>query len=516
MSFRERVELVKPISHHLNKNLIGIEREGLRVAKDGGIAQSAHPKSLGCPLTHVNITTDFSEALIEIVTDPNDDIDGALEQLKILQAFVIQNLENEEYFWHNSMPCVIRGETNIPIANYGKSNRGMMKTVYRRGLAERYGAIMQTIAGIHFNYSFSQNFWSAYHEANQSKKTLRDFVDAGYIGTARNLVRYGWIVTYLFGASPAICRSFLKGYLAHHLEDFDVTTLYDPLATSLRMGDIGYQNLKEDEAGVKANYNSLSHYIASLNLAMNTTHKDFDEIGMKRGKDYIQLNNKILQIENEYYASVRPKPKNISGQKPLDLLEKNGIEYIELRSLDINPLTQLGIDKEQILFLESFILYCLLELSPPISTIEQYEIDQNNQKVAHSGRDSNLLLKRGNDNISLKDFGKEISIGIIESSKILSQEHHNAVGKIIERFDHPEMTPSGQILKIMMQKDQGFFEFTKDKSDEIMNSLKEFKISNQDLESLTKQSDLSCEAQKQIESEDKISFGEYLKDYFSK
>ena len=236
---------------------MGLEKEGLRVSRKGGISQVPHPHTLGCALTHPNITTDFSESLVELVTPALGSATKMLFFLENTQHYFYHHLPKNQNFWPSSMPCVIRGETAIPIAQYGTSNQGMMKTIYRQGLANRYGSVMQTIAGIHFNYSFSHEFWQQYQILLAPTETLRSFIDNGYMGLIRNIVRYGWIIPYLFGASPAVCKSFLKGYHAHSLVEFNDSTLYEPYATSLRMGDIGYQNLAEDEAGVKANYNSL-------------------------------------------------------------------------------------------------------------------------------------------------------------------------------------------------------------------------------------------------------------------
>ena len=310
------------------------------------------------------------------------------------------------------MPCILRGHTNIPIAQYGSSNLGIMKTVYRRGLANRYGSVMQAIAGIHFNYSFSLDFWQAYRDLMSPDMSVRDFIDCHYMGLARNVLRYGWIIPYLFGASASVCKSFMKDYHEHDLEEFDDNTFYLPYATSLRMGDIGYQNSQEDEKGVKANYNSLCHYVHSLRAAMKTNCEDFEKIGLKKDGEYQQLNTNILQIANEYYASVRPKPLLHGMDRPLRALTNNGIGYIEIRSLDVNPLISLGIDKPQIHFLEAFLLFCLLQDSAAISTSEQFDIDNNDNLVAHKGRQPDLKLINNGKEVLLQDWGKEIFAGV--------------------------------------------------------------------------------------------------------
>ncbi|MFV1983775.1 MAG: glutamate--cysteine ligase, partial [Thiohalomonadales bacterium] len=261
-------------NHYLNNNIewlqqdnvlstlpwskIGLEKETLRVGQEGKISQLPHPISLGAPLTHAYITTDYSESLTEFITPPLNTIKEALTFLNNTQKFVYDKLDNE-ILWATSMPCVVAGETSIPIARYGSSNVGKMKTVYRNGLGHRYGRVMQVIAGVHFNYSLGNLFWVQYKKHRKNTNELTDFISEQYFSLLRNLLRNGWVIPYLFGASPAVCKSFLGGQ-STKLEHFDVTTYYHPYATSLRMGDIGYQNNKEHESGVKADYNSLNNY----------------------------------------------------------------------------------------------------------------------------------------------------------------------------------------------------------------------------------------------------------------
>ncbi|MDC9721119.1 MAG: glutamate--cysteine ligase, partial [Gammaproteobacteria bacterium] len=418
------------------------------------MSQTPHPKALGCPLTHPNITTDFSESLIELVTPPVHSADEMLTFLSKTQQYLYHHLPKDQNFWPASMPCVIRGETTIPIAQYGTSNQGMMKTIYRHGLANRYGSVMQTIAGIHFNYSFSPDFLQQYRQLKAPHQTLRAFTDQSYMALTRNVVRYGWLIPYLFGASSAVCKSFLKGYHQHSLVEFNPATLYEPYATSLRMGDIGYQNLREDEAGVKANYNSLAHYIHSLKSGMQTPCHDYEDIGLKKQGQYQQLNTNILQIENEYYASVRPKADIASGKKPLDALYHNGIAYIELRSLDINPTLPLGIDKTQVLFLEAFLLFCLLVDSPLISSREQVDIDSNDQLVAHQGRQPNLVLNHQGQSTTLQTLGTTTMDKIHRCAELLGQNHQRAVKQISKRIAHSELTPSAITLRQMKNQNQ--------------------------------------------------------------
>jgi len=328
----------------LQQRQVGLEKESLRVAVNGGIAQTAHPAALGSALTHPSITTDYSEALLEFVTPPFHHFCDTLGFLDDTHRYVYSQLDNE-ILWASSMPCVVEGDASIPIAQYGSSNAGLMKTAYRRGLGHRYGRMMQAIAGVHFNYSYPEAFWEMLQTVVGNQEDLQTFISESYIGMVRNLQRYGWLVPYLFGASPAICASFL-GASPTSLKKWREFSYYAPYATSLRMGDIGYQNDKEGEAGIRVNYNSLQGYVDSLQTAISTPYPEYAEIEMVRDGEWQQLNSNTLQIENEYYSSVRPKQILQGEEKPSLALARRGVAYLELRSLDVNAYEPLGISEE--------------------------------------------------------------------------------------------------------------------------------------------------------------------------
>lgn len=515
MDLLDKIQSLVPVKGALIQNLIGIEKESLRVSEDGSISQEPHPEAYGSPLTNPAITTDFSEALIELVTEPFDSADKALNELAKIQHFVHHHLTSGERFWPASMPCILRGHTNIPIAQYGSSNLGIMKTVYRRGLANRYGSVMQAISGIHFNYSFSLDFLQVYHDLMSPDMSLRSFIDDHYMGLARNVLRYGWIIPYLFGASASVCKSFMKDYHEHDLEEFDDNTFYLPYATSLRMGDIGYQNSQEEEKGVKANYNSLHNYVHSLRAAMQTSCKDFEEIGLKKDGEYQQLNTNILQIANEYYASVRPKPLLHGIDRPLRALTNNGIGYIEIRSLDVNPLISLGIDKPQIQFLEVFLLFCLLQDSAVISTSEQFDIDNNDNLVAHKGRQSGLMLTNNGKEVLLQDWGKEIFVGVTDCSKLLTKEHQKSVQKMLSRINNPDLTPSAMILEEMRQTESGFFEYIDKLSHQNRELYRSKSIDKDYFDVLEELAISSHQEQLKMEAKDVLSFDEFIEEYFA-
>ena len=343
----------------LSESAIGLEKESLRVNARGQLAKTPHPAALGAALTHTQITTDYSEAQLELITPKMQHSADALAFLTDLHTYIYQHL-GEEILWSNSMPCVVKNEEEIPIAQYGSSNLGQLKHIYRQGLKMRYGSAMQIISGVHFNYSIQPELWQFFQAAVHSSEPLSKLRQQRYMGMVRNLLRLSWMIPYLFGASPAVCKAFV-GKRTEGMQTFDKHTLFDPAATSLRMGNVGYQNNKEIKTGLAISYNSLAAYVASLNEAVSTPYAPYQTIGIKQpaGAGYWQLNANILQIENEYYATVRPKHTTQQDEMSLLALHHKGIEYIELCSLDINTFAAAGITLKQLYFLEVLFLFCL-------------------------------------------------------------------------------------------------------------------------------------------------------------
>ncbi len=504
--------------HLLDGRLIGLEKETLRVAPQGGLAQTPHPRSLGSALTHPHITTDYSEALMEFVTPPFEHSADVLAFLRDTQAYVYSHLQ-DELLWATSMPCVLSGEAGVPIAWYGTSNPGLMKHIYRRGLGYRYGKVMQVIAGVHFNYSLPDSFWRLYQEIEGNKQTLREFIDDEYFALIRNLQRFGWLVPYLFGASPAICKSFLGGKKTS-LKEFDASTYYGPYATSLRMGDIGYQNNKENEVGIKACYRNLDAYVQSLQFAINTPYKGYEEIGVKVAGEYRQLNANILQIENEYYSTVRPKQILEGYEKPTLALQRRGVRYIELRSLDVNAFEPLGINATQMRFIEALMVYCLIQDSQQICHNEQSEIDHNELDVAHFGRDPQLKLQRNARSISLKQWAAEICDDMQGVCELLDRAHFDkpymkALVEQREKVMDPEATPSARMLQTMRDRGEGFYHFARRMSQQHFDYFRQVQLSDERRQFFDGLSAASLDKQAQMEAGSSESFDDYLQRYFN-
>jgi len=497
---------------------VGLEKESLRVANDGFIAQTPHPSSLGSTLTHPSITTDYSEALMELVTPPFQRFSETLAFLDDTHRFVYSQL-NGEILWAGSMPCVVQGDASIPIAEYGSSNAGLMKTAYRRGLGHRYGRVMQAIAGVHYNYSFPAEFWTVYQVMLGDQQPSQAFISESYLGMIRNLQRYAWMVPYLFGASPAICGSFLGDQPTSLKRLFD-HSYYGPFATSLRVGDIGYQNNKEGEAGIKVDYNSLQGYIDSLTKAISTPCPEYEKIGLSVNGEWQQLNSNILQIENEHYSSVRPKQVLRGMEKPTVALARRGIEYIELRSLDVNPYEPLGINDEQMRFLESFLLFSLLTPSAPFDNVEQAEVNFNINAVAQSGRDPDLCLRRSGRNILLRDWAREIfdhmSLGCdLLDTNYRSPIYCSALQQQCDKVDDPSLTPSARMLAEMLENHEESYDFILRKSQEHEKWFASRPLDADKLAKFKTEAVVSLQKQKEIEAQDDMPFDVFLKDYFA-
>ncbi len=506
------------IGSALSGRRVGLEKESLRVATDGGIAQTPHPHGLGSALTHPSITTDYSEALLELVTPPFEHFGDTLGYLDDTQRFVYGQLDNE-ILWATSMPCVVEGDASIPLAQYGNSNAGLMKTAYRRGLGHRYGRMMQAIAGVHFNYSYPENFWHLLQEQVGDRRDYQEFVSESYLAMVRNLQRYGWLVPYLFGASPAICASFL-GASPTSLERWFEFSYYAPYATSLRMGDIGYQNSKEGEAGIRVDYNSLQGYVDSLAWAISTPYPDYEKIGLYADGKRQQLNANILQIENEYYSSVRPKQILQGEEKPSLALARRGVAYIELRSLDVNAYEPLGISEEQMRFLESFLLFSLLEPSPPYEDRELAGIRHNINAVAERGRDPGLLLRRNGEEVLLRDWAREIFDRMLPGCELLDRAgrrdcYQDALGEQRAKIEDPDRTPSARMLADMQENREEFYHFALRMSRQHQAFFAGRPLApdrQAEFEAMARE---SIERQQAIESADTISFETFLDNYFA-
>lgn len=498
--------------------LTGIEKENLRLSQAGFIAQTPHPEPFGAALTHNCITTDYSEALMELITPPQPKITESINYLNQIHQFVYDQLP-DEFLLAASMPCGIDGDRSIPIAQYGSSNIGQMKHIYRQGLGHRYGRTMQAIAGIHFNYSIPEQLWPALQTLTKSSLSEQDFIAEQYFNLIRNFLNQGWLLLYLFGASPAICKNFFKDrpLIDNFFEPFDDHTLYLPYATSLRMSDIGYKS--NNQTSLEIDYNNLLDYVHSLTAAIETPYADYKKIGLKKNGEYLQLNTNILQIENEFYNTIRPKQISASGEKPTLALQRRGIKYVEIRSLDLDIFQPTGIETNTAHFLEAFLLTCLFQESTPCTKNQQQLNNENLSTVAHEGRRPDLLLKQNDNKVSLKAWALDILNSMSSICQVLDQgttntPYQKALNQQINRVNNPDLTPSAKILADMRKTQQPFARFAIAQSHHHEHFYRSQQLNQEESEMFFRMSIQSKKRLVEIEKNDHISFDDFLAQYF--
>jgi glutamate--cysteine ligase len=478
----------------------GIEKESLRSTPDGSLALTPHPQALGSALTHPHITTDYSEAQLELITGVHPTPEACLEELLQIHQFTYRAL-GDEMLWVSSMPCNLPADETIPIARYGASNLGRAKSVYRMGLAHRYGRRMQTISGIHYN-------WSLPGVSNDE-----------YFALIRNFRRHAFLLLYLFGASPAVCSSFVAGR-QHELQPLGAGTLHMPHGTSLRMGRLGYQS--DAQASLAVSYNGLEGYASSLQAALTQPYPAYEAIGiLNPGGEYNQLATSLLQIENEFYGTIRPKRVIRPGERPLHALRERGVEYVEVRLLDLNPFVPIGITAPTLRFLDIFLLHALLESSPPDTPQEIAALARNQQKTAAFGREPGLLLERGDQQIPLAQWGAELMESFAPVAAALDaacqttdySDSLRAAGSLLHQ---PDLLPSARVLAVM-ERDFGhsFSAFTKDQSLQARRKLLALPFSAADHARFTALSEQSVRDQKAIEAADAMPFEAYRQQYMS-
>ncbi|MCU4675005.1 glutamate--cysteine ligase [Catenovulum sp. 2E275] len=495
----------------------GIEKEALRIQASGKLAKTSHPKGLGSALTHEFITTDYAESLLEFITPVEQSVEKSVRQLLDLHKFAYQK-QGDELLWPMSMPCFVGCEDDIEIAKYGCSNIGKMKTLYRQGLKNRYGSYMQAISGVHFNFSFPESFWQAWAESHNTEFN-QAAISAGYLALLRNLKRNLWLLAYLFGASPALCSSFLNGKPTKYpMQKVGKGTLYLPYATALRLSDLGYTN--KAQAALNIRYNCLHDYIAGLRRAIKMPSADFAHIPAGENGEYQQLNKNVLQIENEYYSPVRPKRVTQSGEKPTDALERGGIQYIELRALDIDPFAAAGISEEQVRFLDLFITWCAITDSPKIECEDEAELGDNLQQVILYGRKPELSLNKQGVKVSLKTWASDIIKSLGELARLFDNEtgtnlYQQALAAQQAKVDDSDLTPSAKILNYLLEHnlDNGAFGLELAKQYRQASFERDFYQFGE--QALNEESQASIKRQQSVEQNDKVDFTAFLNQYFS-
>ena len=507
----------------LDQLVRGIEKESLRVRADGSLSQFPHPKSLGSALTHRAITTDFSEAQLELITATHASPEGVLQELSDIHVFVQQNI-GDELLWPSSMPCILTADQDkIPLGQYGSSNIAQAKTVYRRGLGNRYGPLMQTISGIHYNFSVPDQLWSALGKSDQQSQT-----DA-YFGMIRNFRRWSWLLLYLFGAAPAVCRSFVQN-TDHGLEQFNEGTYYLPHATSLRMGRLGYQS--KAQSALDVSYNSVADYSRSMRIGLTESLPDYAAIRPGKDQQRPQLNDAVLQIENEFYGTIRPKRTARSGERPLAALNERGVEYVEVRCVDLNPFEPLGINAEQIRFLDTFLLLCLLAPSPLDSADSRASLGRNQTRVVERGREPGVQLETDTGLVALSAWATQLLAACAPITQALDQANDsdadsrkdtlaNSSAAYLaslqaqkDKVARPASTPSAKVIAAMATHGS-FYKFTMHQAQKVQQHLQAAVIAPATISALQEESADSLRRQAEVEAADTQTFEEFLEDYLA-
>jgi glutamate--cysteine ligase len=476
----------------------GIEKESLRSQPDGKLALTPHPVALGSALENPHITTDFSESQLELITGVHAGVEGCLQELAEIHQFVMRAIVGE-MLWVASMPCGLPSDENIPLGVYGTSNVGRAKSVYRMGLGHRYGRRMQAISGIHYN-------WSMPGVSNEE-----------YFALIRNFRRHSFLLLFLFGASPAVCSSFVDGR-SHELQALGNGTLHMPFATSLRMGRLGYQS--DAQASLAVSYNSLEGYGASLQDALTRPYPPYEKIGIRNpGGDYNQLATSLLQIENEFYGTIRPKRVIRTGERPLHALRERGVEYVEVRCMDLDPFVAVGIEAPTMRFLDVFLLHCLLQDSPPDTPEEIVALARNQQRTAARGREPGLKLERGKEEVALVDWGAQI----VEACRPIAARldalhggdaHAQALRLASERLQAPATLPSARVLATMAQDFHGsFVEFARAQSAQIKQALLRLPLAPEAERRLAELARVSLQEQARVEAADTVPFEIFRQQY---
>ncbi|MGE0873723.1 MAG: glutamate--cysteine ligase [Burkholderiales bacterium] len=496
---QERLRALKPDA--LAGIRRGVEKESLRATSDGKLAMTPHPAALGSALTHPNITTDYSEAQLELITGVHQGVEACLDELTQIHQYVYRAI-GEEMLWVASMPCGLPTDETIPLGRYGNSNIGRAKSVYRMGLAHRYGRRMQTISGIHYNWS------------------LPGVQNGDYFSLIRNFRRHSWLLLYLFGASPAVCSSFVAGR-EHELQSLTEHTLYMPHGTSLRMGRLGYQS--DAQASLAVSYNSLESYAGSLAEALTVPYPPYEAVGIRNpGGDYNQLATSLLQIENEFYGTIRPKRVINPGERPLHALRERGVEYVEVRCMDLDPFLPVGIAAETMRFLDVFLLHCLLADSPPDTPQEIAALGRNQHRVAARGREPGLRLERGSREAGLTDWGAEVLAECAPIAKALDAVHGgsryaSALTAASAALAAPQSLPSARVLDAMAHDhDNSYVAFTRAQSLRTRQAMLELPFPADVEQRFQRMAEQSIAEQKRIEAADNLAFEEFRQQYIAR
>ncbi|PWJ41081.1 bifunctional glutamate--cysteine ligase GshA/glutathione synthetase GshB [Sediminitomix flava] len=421
------------LKHKLLEGNFGIEKENARVDKNGKLALTPHPSVFGDKAKHPFITTDFSESQIEMITPPMPSINEAMGFLQTIHDIVSLELDKGEYLWPQSAPPILPKDEEIPIARYGDSDTSAEE--YREMLSTIYGRKVQLISGVHFNFSFTEEWMERLYKASGEETSLNEFRNRLYMKLSRNFFRYRWLLIWLFGKSPAVHKTYIKDCI-DRLPALEKDAYSFMEGTSVRSGVCGYRN----KVNPILNFDSWEQY-----------QKSVDDL----------VTDGSLKAKKELYTPLRLK----------SLGDEENVSYLEVRTLDLNPLKKTGISKRTLHAIHLFLLYCLFKE-------EEGTLDKDQQQVAYTNNDlaSTFGLRKDVELITYAGAKKGIQLWadeIIEEMVTLLADYtsnNSDYQEALEYLSRLVTSPKGRIVHTLMagiQKD-GYIQFHMEKAKEYL------------------------------------------------
>ena len=289
-----------------------------------------------------------------------------------------------------------------------------------------------------------------------------------------------------------------------------------PYATALRMGNFGYQNSAQKQLGI--HYNDIQGYLEGLQKAVHTPYVPFSYLGLNDGQgEPIQINDHVLQIENEYYSLVRPKQVPQEGETPSEALQNRGVGYVELRAVDVNPYSPIGIDENTAALLEVIALYCLLKDSPALLDDEQNEIEQNQAEVVNRGRAPNATIMQHGQAVPIEDWCHSYVTVMQPLAELLDHSYNTdiysqAMRVMQLRIDEVDETLSAKMIEDTLEQG-GTWSFGSFIAQQHAEVYEQHQLSPETAAYFAKTAALSLEKQAQLEQDSSMSFEEYLKNF---
>lgn len=441
MNTIEKIIKENSLGADIKKGRFGIEKESVRVNENGELATTPHPEIFGEKTENPYITVDFSESQIEMITPTVNSVEKAYDFLRNIHEIVATNLK-DEYLWSQSVPPILPSEELIPLGKFPQ-NKELEK--YREKLALKYGRKKQLLSGIHFNFSFDDEFLKELYELSKEKTSFKEFKNNIYLKISRNYFKYGWMIIYLLGASPVIHETYLQKCI-DKMKKFTDDTYYFEDLVSFRNGSCGYRNEKD----FFVNYESVDKYVESLERL---------------------IEKESISSAKEYYSPIRLKTK-----KPKEILKElknSGIEYLEFRSIDLNPFSEIGIEKVDLEFLHLFILFLFLKDDEPFEEKDYFRYLKNQEILANRGNSDEFRL------ICCEDKSvspKEYSMVILEEI----ERHLKNIGVFTSKDESTLQYQKNKILSNTLYSDlvlkgvrtKGFVKFHIDKAKKFLLEMK--------------------------------------------